>query len=122
MFGAHRPARVQAVGGDADLAAEAELAAVGELGRGVDQDDGAVDTRREPFGGLGVGGDDGLGVARAVAGEVIDGGFAMGSNLPLFANGESDAGGADTVTTSDGQTKSVPKKANFGTLSSGGLY
>jgi len=26
------------------------------------------------------------------------------------------------VTTSDGQTKAVPKKANFGTLSSGGLY
>jgi penicillin-binding protein 1A len=46
----------------------------------------------------------------------------MGSNLPLFAAGETDAGGSDTVTTSDGQQKSVPKKANFGTLSSGGLY
>ena len=55
-------------------------------------------------------------------GEIIDGGFAMGSNLPLFANGESDVGGSDMVTTSDGRTKSVPKKANFGTLSSGGLY
>jgi len=40
----------------------------------------------------------------------------------LFANGESDGGGVDTVTTSDGEQKSVPKKANFGTLSSGGLY
>ena len=53
---------------------------------------------------------------------LVDGGFAMGSNLPLFAYGEADGGQADTVTTSDGQTKSVPKKADFGTLSSGGLY
>ena len=49
---------------------------------------------------------------------VIDGGFAMGSNLPLFANGEIDGGAAaDTVVTSDGSTKKVPKKADFGTLS-----
>ena len=57
-------------------------------------------------------------------GAVVDGGFAMGENLPLFSAGEVDGGGeqVDTVTTSDGQRKSVPKKANFGTLSSGGLY
>jgi len=57
-------------------------------------------------------------------GTVVDGGFAMGENLPLFSAGEVDGGGeqVDTVTTSDGQRKSVPKKANFGTLSSGGLY
>lgn len=55
-------------------------------------------------------------------GTVVDGGFAMGSNLPLFSIGETDSGGSDTVTTSDGQQKSVPKKADFGTLSSGGLY
>jgi penicillin-binding protein 1A len=53
---------------------------------------------------------------------LIDGGFAMGANLPLFAQGETDGGGDDTVVTSDGQTKIVPKKADFGTLSSGGLY
>jgi penicillin-binding protein 1A len=55
---------------------------------------------------------------------LVDGGFAMGSNLPLFAYGETDAGveQVDTVTTSDGSTKAVPKKADFGTLSSGGLY
>jgi penicillin-binding protein 1A len=47
----------------------------------------------------------------------------MGSNLPLFAVGEVDGGGqVDTITTSDGKQKSVPKKADFGTLSSGGLY
>ena len=37
-----RPARVDAPGGDADLGAEAEFAAVGELGRGVVQDDRRV--------------------------------------------------------------------------------
>ena len=55
-------------------------------------------------------------------GAMVDGGFAMGSNLPLFAYGESDVGGDATVTTSSGKTKVIPKKADFGTLSSGGLY
>jgi penicillin-binding protein 1A len=54
---------------------------------------------------------------------VVDGGFAMGSNLPLFAKGETDGfDGGQAVTTSTGETKVIPKKANFGTLSSGGLY
>ena len=54
---------------------------------------------------------------------MVDGGFAMGSNLPLFAQGEVDGGGGDaTLTTSSGKTKVVPRKADFGTLSSGGLY
>ena len=56
---------------------------------------------------------------------LIDGGFGMGSDLPLFAPGESDAGTllqGTTVTTSKGETKVVPNKAGFGTLTSGGLY
>jgi penicillin-binding protein 1A len=55
---------------------------------------------------------------------VVDGGFGMGANLPLFAAGETDNGGAksDILTTSDGTTTAVPQKADFGTLSSGGLY
>ncbi len=54
---------------------------------------------------------------------IVDGGFGMGENLPLFASGESDFFGAsDVVKTSDGSTKAVPRKADFGTLSSGGLY
>lgn len=54
---------------------------------------------------------------------VVDGGFGMGENLPLFETGESDFFGAsDVVTTSDGDSKAVPRKADFGTLSSGGLY
>ncbi len=55
-------------------------------------------------------------------GALVDGGFGMGQDLPLFATGESDAMQVETVTTSDGATKAVPKKATFGTLSSGGLY
>jgi penicillin-binding protein 1A len=56
-------------------------------------------------------------------GAMVDGGFAMGENLPLFAYGEGDGGGASTtVTNSDGETVVVPKKADFGTVSSGGLY
>jgi penicillin-binding protein 1A len=54
---------------------------------------------------------------------VVDGGFAMGSNLPLFAYGETDGSeGGVTVTTSTGETRVIPKKADFGTVSSGGLY
>lgn len=54
---------------------------------------------------------------------IVDGGFGMGENLPLFAAGETDQGQtSDVVQTSDGQTKAVPKKASFGALSSGGLY
>ena len=55
-------------------------------------------------------------------GAMVDGGFGMGENLPLFATGEIDTGGAETVTTADGTTKTVPKKADFGQLSAGGLY
>lgn len=58
-----------------------------------------------------------------VAANVVDGGFGMGSNLPLFAYGETEAGEVSTtVTTATGKKKTIPKKADFGTLSSGGLY
>jgi penicillin-binding protein 1A len=54
---------------------------------------------------------------------LVDGGFGMGENLPLFAYGETggDEGGT-TVTTATGATKVIPGKADFGTVSSGGLY
>ena len=55
-----------------------------------------------------------------IFGIMFDGGFAMGANLPLFAY--EGAGGAASVTTSTGEVVVVPKKADFGTLSSGGLY
>lgn len=50
---------------------------------------------------------------------IIDGGFAMGEDLNLFAEGEGDE---EVVTTATGETVKVPKKATFGSLSSGGLY
>ncbi len=56
-------------------------------------------------------------------GMMVDGGFGMGANLPLFAPGETEDGpGGSTVTTASGKTKVLPKKADYGTLSSGGLY
>ena len=63
-------------------------------------------------------GEDGL----AGLGEFVDGGFAMGQNLPLFAYGETEADTGSTVTTATGETAVIPKKADFGTVSSGGLY
>ena len=55
---------------------------------------------------------------------LIDGGFAMGMNLPVFNRGEDaiEEEGAREVTTSSGQTTVLPGQASFGTLSSGGLY
>lgn len=54
-----------------------------------------------------------------IFGLAYDGGFAMGSNLPLFD--EVDQSGQQ-VTTATGQTVTVGPKADFGTVSSGGLY
>jgi penicillin-binding protein 1A len=55
-----------------------------------------------------------------VFGVTYDGGFAMGSNLPLVQEAQARAG--RQVTTSTGQTATVGPKADFGTVSSGGLY
>jgi penicillin-binding protein 1A len=54
----------------------------------------------------------------------ITGGFAMGSNLPMFARGETDSyDGGQVVTTSTGEQRVIPReRASFGTVSSGGLY
>ncbi|MER5170380.1 PBP1A family penicillin-binding protein [Thioclava sp. GXIMD2076] len=63
------------------------------------------------------------GQSTAGMGLVVDGGFGMGSNLPLFAPGQTDEGGSTSVTTSSGKTAIIPKqRANFGTISAGGLY
>lgn len=52
--------------------------------------------------------------------DVIDGGWGLGSDLLLFGRGESDDD--QTVKTSTGEVKKIPKKATFGSLSSGGIY
>ncbi|SLN36085.1 Penicillin-binding protein 1A [Falsiruegeria litorea R37] len=54
-----------------------------------------------------------------IFGLTFDGGFAMGSDLPLFEEVQQSG---QQVTTSTGQTTTVGPKANFGTVSSGGLY
>ncbi|MDF1855872.1 PBP1A family penicillin-binding protein [Pseudooceanicola sp.] len=50
----------------------------------------------------------------------FDGGFAMGSNLPLFQEAREHNG--QEVTTTTGQRTVVGPKASFGALSAGGLY
>src|SRR5262245_47068764 len=62
-----RPAGVKAAGGNADLGAETELAAVGELGGGVVQHDRGIDLAQEFVRRGAVAGDDGIGVMGAVA-------------------------------------------------------
>ncbi|MCA0870306.1 PBP1A family penicillin-binding protein [Seohaeicola saemankumensis] len=57
--------------------------------------------------------------AEPIFGLAYDGGFAMGSDLPLFE--EVNSSGRQ-ITTSTGETTTVGPKANFGTVSSGGLY
>ena len=52
--------------------------------------------------------------------DIIDGGWGLGSDLLLFGRGEGD--GDTTVKTSTGEIKKIPKKATFGSLSSGGIY
>ena len=55
-----------------------------------------------------------------IFGVTFDGGFAMGSNLPLVE--EVGARSAKQVVTSTGKKAVVGPKASFGSLSSGGLY
>ena len=55
-------------------------------------------------------------------GAMIDGGFAMGSNLPLFGRGEGEPATGSEVTTATGRKATVGPKASFGSVSSGGLY
>ena len=73
LLDADRPARMHPAGGDADLGAEAELAAIGELGRGVVQHDGRIDLGQEALGGRRVVGDDRIGVMGAVRLDMVDG-------------------------------------------------
>ena len=55
-------------------------------------------------------------------GMMFDGGFAMGSNLPLYTPGETLQDEGTQVRTATGDTVVVPRRADFGSLSSGGLY
>ncbi len=54
---------------------------------------------------------------------ILDGGFAMGSNLPLFSRGEEDLPRNDRqITTSTGERTVIPERATFGSVTAGGLY
>ena len=56
------------------------------------------------------------------AGGMVDGGFAMSADLPLFGQGESDDRPAREIVTSTGERAVIAPRASFGSMSSGGLY
>ena len=60
------------MGRDADLGPHAEFAAIGKLGRGVDQHDGAIDLAQKALRHRVIFGDDRIGVVRAEALDVGD--------------------------------------------------
>ncbi len=70
---------MQALGGDADLAAEAELPAVREARGGVPIDGGAFHAEEKTLRTLPVLGDDGVAVACGVRGDVGDGSLQVGT-------------------------------------------
>ena len=51
----------------------------------------------------------------------VDGGFAMGGNLPLYSRSEALEEGREVIT-STGERRKIPDRAGFGEISSGGLY
>ena len=55
---------------------------------------------------------------------ILDGGFAMGSNLNLISRSEENTESKflEEVITPNGELVVVPKKASSGTLNAGGLY
>ncbi|MCB1339119.1 MAG: PBP1A family penicillin-binding protein [Maritimibacter sp.] len=57
-------------------------------------------------------------------GVMFDGGFAMGSNLPLFLPGEVDSfgGDGDAGVSSTGDIAAPPERAETGSVAAGGLY
>src|SRR5262249_57129046 len=75
---AHRAAGVQLLRADADLRSEAELFAVDETRRCIDENGGGFDFAREPRCGLEIASDDRLAVARAKATDVRDGVIDVG--------------------------------------------
>ena len=75
---AHGAAGVELVGADADLGSESKLAAVIEAGAGIVHDHGAFDLMLETLSRSAVGGDDAVGVMRAVVIDVSDGLIEIG--------------------------------------------
>ena len=68
---------MQPASGNADLRAKPEFTPIGELARGVDHDDRAIDFAQETFGYALVGGDDGIGVMRGMPGDMFERGIEI---------------------------------------------
>ncbi|MGV6838702.1 MAG: penicillin-binding protein 1A [Planktomarina sp.] len=57
-----------------------------------------------------------------IFGVTYDGGYAMGSDIPMFTRDGDPNDQGTAVTNSEGETVIIAPKASFGSLSSGGLY
>src|SRR5579862_5934470 len=77
----HGAARVQSAGADSDLGAESIPVSIGKARGGVVVDAGGVDLVQEAASGFRILGDDGVGVGRAVAPDVLDGLGQSGNHL-----------------------------------------
>ena len=64
---------MHASSGDADFGTHAEFAAIGELCRCIDHDDGAVDPLQEAFGAVPIFGDDAVCMVGPIGGNMVDG-------------------------------------------------
>ena len=69
----HGAASVDFIGGDADFCAEAELFSIGQTAGNVVKNAGAIDVGEKCLRGSDIGGDDAIGVMRAVVVDVLDG-------------------------------------------------
>src|SRR5690606_18397948 len=78
---ADRAAGVDAVGGNADLRAEAILEAVGKTGRGIDHHRAGIDFSEEASGAGPVLGDDAFGVPGAVLADMVHGVVDIGDDF-----------------------------------------
>ncbi len=117
---------MELVGGDADLGAEAEFAAVGEAGGDVVHDAGGIDGVEEFFR-LGiVGGDDAVGVVGAVGVDVGDGGFHVrddfdGEDFLEILGGPVFLGGGDEIG-EDGEAFGAAAQLDFFGAEGGGDF
>src|SRR5712671_1720765 len=72
LLDANRPARMELAGADADLGAHAELPAIGELRRSIVHHNRRIERGEESLSCARILGDDGIGVLRAIGGDVAN--------------------------------------------------
>ena len=83
FFEAHGTAGANFVGADADFGAHTEFATIGESGGGIPVNGGGIDFSEEQVCGVGVAGDDAIGVGGAVVIDMGDGRVDVRNDLEI---------------------------------------